>query len=353
MASNTCTELIIHPEYQPYHLNATHSNISFGIALRNIASKRSSFHEQSVSDNNFSLSEEQIFVAQPISVALPSSEPTLDLAEPEQVITEHVVDEVPTHFESNSTIITTTEPTSMLTPCEPSSSNSTQLTDITAPPTLLLDFVILKEVCESIFQDLNKLVNTRNNFVHERVYVDEWTRLMNRVEYMMCELQKLSLEAHDKALIDLQKWFQGVTVNMEEVELNRSLEKSRLYLSDTPMYLDASSIISSSVHSENPDFKWLTKLKIQSSDASILEKLNDDPVLEKENKELKKALFEQKVLVAELQRKMIAQQEEARIREENLVKGYNELKGDMQKQLEKTNNMIQDVMTMVQKQAKP
>ena len=148
----------------------------------------------------------------------------------------------------------------------------------------------------------------------------------------MCELLKLSLEAHDKALIDLQQWFQGVTVNMEEVELNRSLEKSTLYLSDTPMYLDASSIISSSVHSENPNFMWLTKLKIQTSDAPILEKLKDDPILEKENKELKKALFEQKVLVAELQRKMIAQQEEERIRDENLVKGYNELKEDMQKQ---------------------
>ena len=71
----------------------------------------------------------------------------------------------------------------------------------------------------------------------------------------MCELQMLSLEAHDKALLDLQQWFKGVTVNLEEVEHNRSLEKSRLYLSDTPMYLDASSIISSSVHSENPDFR--------------------------------------------------------------------------------------------------
>jgi len=124
---------------------------------------------------------------------------------------------------------------------------------------------------------------------------------------MMCELQKLSLEAHDKALIDLQQWFQGVTVNMEEVELNRSLEKSRLYLSGTPMHLDASSIISSSVHSDNPDFKWLTKLKIQTLDVLILEKLKDDPILEKENKELKKALFEQKILVAELHRKLIAQ----------------------------------------------
>jgi len=107
------------------------------------------------------------------------------------------------------------------------------------------------------------------------------------------------------------------------------------------------------VHSEHPDFRWLTKLKIQTSNAPILKKLKDDPVLEKENKELKKALFEQKILVAELQRKMIAQQEEAKIREENLIKSYNDLKEDMQKQSETTNSLIRDMMEMVQKQAKP
>jgi len=170
---------------------------------------------------------------------------------------------------------------------------------------------------------------------------------------MMCELQKLSLEAHDKALLDLQQWFQGVTVNLEEVELNRSLEKNKLYLSDTPKYLDDSSIIFSSVQFENPDFKWLTKLKIQTSDSSILKKLEDDPVLKKENKEMKKALFEHKVLVADLQRKMLDQQEQARIREENLIKSNNEFKEEMKKQSEKTNNLIQDLMDMMKKQAKP
>ena len=217
----------------------------------------------------------------------------------------------------------------MLTLGEPSSSNSTQLTDITFPPTLLLDSIILKEVCENIFKDLNKLIKTRNNLVHEEDYVSNWTSLRSRVDYMMCELQKLSLEAHDKALLDLQQWFQGVTVNLEKVELNISLERNRLYLSDTPMYLDASRIILSSVHSDNPDLKWLTKLKIQTSDNPILKKLQDDPVLAKENKELNKALFEHKILVDELQRKMIAQQEEAKIREENLMKSCNDLKEDM------------------------
>jgi len=204
MATNTCTELIIHPEYQPYHLNATHSNISFGIALRKLANKKSSIPNLLASDDQPSSS------TQPISVALPSTEPTLNPAEPGQVIIELAVDEVPTHNGTTlpssapfvlehindprfvSTRPVATESTSMLTLGEPSSSNSTQLTDITFPPTLLLDYIILKEVCENIFKDLNKLIKTRNNLVHEEDYVSNWTSLRNRVDYMMCELQKLS-----------------------------------------------------------------------------------------------------------------------------------------------------------------
>jgi len=288
------------------------------------------------------------------------------------MIIEHVVNEVPTQigttlassssfvlehvndppFVPNQTLAIESN-TSTIINSEPSSSITHQLIDLTVPPTLLLDSPILKEACGQIFLDLNKLVKTRNNFIHEKDYVSEWTSLRNRVEYMMCELHKLSLKAHDKALLDLQQWFKGVIVNMEEIELNRTLEKRKLYLSDTPMYPDASCIISSNVHFENPDFRRLTKLKIQTSDAPILEKLKDDPVLEKENKELKKALFEQEVLVSELQRKMLDQQEQARIKEENLIKSNNEFKEEMKKQSEKTNNLIQDLMEMVKKQAKP
>jgi len=196
------------------------------------------------------------------------------------------------------------------------------------------------------------LVKTRTNFVHEKDYVSEWTSLRERVDYVMCELHKLSIEAHNQALIDIQNWFNQVVVNMQEVEVKRNQEGSKLYLSDTPIYLDASSIISSSVHSENSDFRWLTKLKIQTG-ALILEKLKKDSELEKENKELKKDLFEQRMLCAELQRKMIAQQEEAKVRVEALVNNYSDLKEAMEKYSEKTNNMMQEMMEMMKKQAKP
>jgi len=48
MTSITCTYIVIHPEHPPYHLNATHSNISFGIALRNLAKKRQPVPEQHI-----------------------------------------------------------------------------------------------------------------------------------------------------------------------------------------------------------------------------------------------------------------------------------------------------------------
>jgi len=53
------------------------------------------------------------------------------------------------------------------------------------------------------------------------------------------------------------------------------------------------------VHYEDRDIKWVTKLLIQ-SDAPILEKLKKDYELEKTIKELKKELFEQRLLTAEL-----------------------------------------------------
>jgi len=130
-------------------------------------------------------------------------------------------------------------------------------------------------------------VKAKNNFVHEEDYVKEWRRLRERVYFVMSELQKSSLEAHSNAQSTLNEWFKDVVNSMQEVEIKRTQERSKLYISDTSMFLDASGIISSSVHSENLDLKWLTKLKVQ-IDSPILEKLKNDSELEQENKRLKK-----------------------------------------------------------------
>ena len=91
------------------------------------------------------------------------------LASSSPFVLEHVNDPP---FVPNQTIATERN-TSTIIPSEPSSSNSTQLTDITFPLTLLLDSIILKEMCENIFRDLNKLVKTRNSFVHGGEYISD------------------------------------------------------------------------------------------------------------------------------------------------------------------------------------
>jgi len=93
-------------------------------------------------------------------------------------------------------------------------------------------------------------------------------------------------------------------------------------------------------------------LKFQ-ADAPILEKLKSDSEQELRIEKLEKELFEQKLIYAEHQRKLILLQEESKVREEALIKNYNNLKEAMEKQSDKTNNMIQEMMKMMKKQAKP
>jgi hypothetical protein len=107
-------------------------------------------------------------------------------------------------------------PTSSTQTCPP-----VQTTNVSFPHTLLLDSIILQEVCENIFKDLNKLVKTRNNFVHEEDCVNEWGKLRDRVDFVMCELQKISLEAHDETQNTLKDWFKDVIKSMQEVEIKR------------------------------------------------------------------------------------------------------------------------------------
>jgi len=98
----------------------------------------------------------------------------------------------------------------------------------------------LQEVCENIFKDLNKLVKTRSILIHNESYVDQWTSLRERIDYVMNEHHKSSLEAHNQALKTLQDWFKEVVNSMEEVNINRNQEFNKL--SNTPIFMDDSSI---------------------------------------------------------------------------------------------------------------
>jgi len=100
---------------------------------------------------------------------------------------------------------------------------------------------------------------------------------------------------------------------MKEVEINRELEKHKLFILDYPFYLDSSSIITANVHADL-SLNWLSKLKVN-SDAPILAKLQSDSEQEQKIKKLEKELFEQKLMYEELKRNMALQKEEFLARE--------------------------------------
>jgi len=244
MASNTCVDVIIHPVYQPYHLNATHSNISLGIALRNLAKKNPSSHFLFASENPSSFSEQPTLVVQPLSVA-PLSKATfvsqphnVNSTEPEHThqwfrlgflnqslgsSSTSVLEYVQDQPSEPSTKIAVTENTATELPSSSTQALQTctpiQTTNISSPPTLFLDSIILADVCETIFKELNKLVKAKINFVHEEDYVKEWRRLRERVDFVMSEHQKSSLEAHSNAQSTLNDWLKDVVKSMQEVEI--------------------------------------------------------------------------------------------------------------------------------------
>jgi len=76
--------------------------------------------------------------------------------------------------------------------------------------------------------------------------------------------------------------------------------------------------------------------------------------LEKENHQLKKELLEQKLMLLEYKTATEAQLEEAKIREERLIKSNEEFKQEMKQQAEETQKMMKQLMEMMkQKQAHP
>jgi len=126
-----------------------------------------------------------------------------ELSIPEQnVLEQYVPEQVNVQSPATNSIL---EP-EIATNDQPSSSNLALQTcapsrtkNIPSPPTLFLDSTILENVCENIFQELNKLIEARNNLIHEDGYQRQWRRLTERVDLVLSELQRSSFNAQDTA----------------------------------------------------------------------------------------------------------------------------------------------------------
>lgn len=135
-----------------------------------------------------------------------------------------------------------------------------QTINVSPPPTLLLGSIVLKEVCENIFEDLNRLVKARNDAVHIENYEDKWIALREVVDKVFNDLQRLSVEAQNQAF---NNWFKEVIKSREVVEVRRN----KSYISYFPFFLDLSSIITSSVKEEAGYF-LVDSSEIQASDTN-------------------------------------------------------------------------------------
>jgi len=96
----------------------------------------------------------------------------------EQTASEQRASELTPNSQSTTTNIHEPE---TLTNDQPSSSNlaiqpvASAKTNVPSPPTLFLNSTILANVCDNIFQELNSLVQARNNLIHEDNYEKLWT----------------------------------------------------------------------------------------------------------------------------------------------------------------------------------
>jgi len=75
--------------------------------------------------------------------------------------------------------------------------------------------------------------------------------------------------------------------------------------------------------------------------------------MERENKQLRKELFDQKLLLLKYKTSIEAKLEEARLREENMLRSNEEFKKEIKQQQEETDKLLKQMMEMFQNQAKP
>ena len=173
-------------------------------------------------------------------------------------------------------------------PCAPAKTN------VPSPPTLFLDSTILADVYENIFQELNKLVQARNDLIHEDSYEKQWKRLKERVDFVLSELQRTCLDAQDSSQNKLQDSLKGVDYNLQEVKVLRTWLQTPLCLRER----NATDFIPTGIHPRELNINWLSKLNVNpvSTELALLQR---NAELESENKKLKKELLNQKLMLFE------------------------------------------------------
>ena len=156
------------------------------------------------------------------------------------------------------------------------------------------------------------------------------------------------MDDQDTAQQKLKDWLKGVTSNLQKVRVLKTWVKHPLCLRER----NATDFIPVGIHPRELNVNWLTRMNVNpvSTELAVLQR---NVELENENKQLRKELLEQKLLLIEYKSSTEAKLEEARVREEQLIKSNEEFKKEMKQQAEETNKMMKQMMEMFQKQAQP
>jgi len=166
--------------------------------------------------------------------------------------------------------------------------------------------------------------------------------------FLLTELQRSCLDAQDSAQNKLQDWLKGIDNNLQEVKVLRTWVRTPLCLRER----NATDFIPKGIHPRELNLNWLSKINVNpvSTELALLQK---NVELERENKQLRKELLDQKLLLLEYKTSTEAKLEEARIREENLIRSNEDFTREMKQQAEETNRLMKQIMEMFQKQVQP
>ena len=164
----------------------------------------------------------------------------------------------------------------------------------------------------------------------------------------MNALQRTCIDDQDMAQQKLKDWLKGVTSNLQEVQILKTSVKHPLCLRQR----NETDFIPARIHPRELNVNWLTRMNVKPI-STKLDVLQRNIELENENRQLKKELLEQKLLLTEYKSSTEAKLEKARVREEKLVQSNEDFKREMKQQAEETNKMMKQMIEMFQKQVQP
>jgi hypothetical protein len=180
-------------------------------------------------------------------------------------------------------------------------------TQIPSSPTIFLDSTLLQNVCENIGQELVQLIQARENIVHKESYEKRWSRLKEKVEYILYALKSTCIDIQNQAQQKLQDWLKGIDSSLEEVKVLSTWVLSPPSIKGRDIF----DFIPSRIHPRDLDLTFLNKVNLKTASPNLA-LVQRNTILEKHVKKLEKELLEQKLLMLEYKTSTEAKLEEAK-----------------------------------------